>query len=290
MTDTAGHAMKKFTPIALPLAYRRSSLAKALRLKINVFATLLAQLAPQRYLAVRDGSLADIYMELIEVVSARFPVWEPDYFFDEFDDEEEAMGYAEQMGIPVESVGLDEDDDRTYENSMTLSLLSYLMIEPAHRLSVEQVRTGRSWIEVKALEPWFNAHLEEKWIAPPRGRAWAGRWQNLPLLVQYIEHNTGYQWLDLSSLDLDEGGNPPWSMADIEFLTRDWAATKPVWTALTRFIAWLDQAPETRLPRLLRALTGDEAARNQLSEPKKPGRTLVEIFNAEEKRNHARTR
>ena len=79
---------------------------------------------------------------------------------------------------------------------------------------------------------------------------------------------------------MDEGFNPLWSIEDIRFLAEDWAATKPVWDALQKFITWLDKSPSKRLPQLAALLTGDERMRLKFSAPQQT-KTLAEIFISE---------
>lgn len=111
----------------------------------------------------------------------------------------------------------------------------------------------------------------------PKGREWKGRWQNLEWLVKYCQGDTGYQWLDLSPEDMDEGGNPPWTLEDIRALTDDWEDAKRILRPLKRFIEWIDARPAERLPLVLAALTGDKAVREKLSAPVK-AKTLIEVL------------
>jgi hypothetical protein len=270
----------------MPVAYRRTSQANQLRRRANLFAVLLAQLAPRRYEAVRNGDLFSTYSSLLEVVGKRFPIWIADYMMDELpDDEGELLGTLELMGIPISPLGICEDSGGS--GSVTLDLLSYLLSDPAHRDPVDKLRDGDAWRYLAPLEPWFTQHLSNTLCAPPKGRQWAGRWQSLYMLVKYVNHDTNYQWLDISEFDMFEGGNPPWSLDDIESLAQDWKQALPVWTPLKRLINWLDGRPAERLPLLCAALTGDEPVRRAISQPKRM-KTLAEVFNAQDKRTHAR--
>jgi hypothetical protein len=273
-------AVRHFAPIVLPVAYRRTSLVKQLRLRANVFAVLLARLDARRYRAACRGGVKDVYSALLGVLSKRFPIWWPDYMIDDYPDDEDALGSMEMLGIPICPLGLD-DENGTYGGSPTLGLLSYLLTDPAHRLPVDRLGIHDAcdaWRKFPSLEPWFDQMIEVKCGEPPRGRKWAGRWQSLSMLVKYVCHDTGYQWLDVSEFDMDEGGNPPWTLDDIEWLTNEWNDAELVWKPLKALLNWLDSKPAVRLPRLCALLTGNESARQICSEPKPLGKTLAEVF------------
>jgi hypothetical protein len=273
-------AVKHFAPIVLPDAYRRTSLVRQMRQRANVFAVLLARLDPRRYQAVCGGDVKAVYLALLGVLSKRFPIWWPDYMLEDYPDDEDVLGSMEMLGIPICPLGID-DENGTYNGSPTLGLLSYLLTDPVHRLPVAdlgQFGGCDAWRKHTTLKPWFDQMIEEKWCEPPHGRQWAGRWQSLSMLVKYVMHDTGYQWLDVSEFDMDEGGNPPWSMDDIEWLTNDWNDSQPVWKSLKDLMNWLDSKPAVRLPRLCAILTGNDQARQKYSEPKPLGKTLAEVF------------
>lgn len=287
--------LMRFAAIALPETLRRSSLAKLLRRRANHFAQMLAQLSSTAYARLgNQATLWDCYSALMTYCGKLFPVWYPDFMTDDFESEDE-LGYTmDSMGIPVYPVGT-QDGDFVYGRSAALSGVAYFLEGVTGRVSVAQLernRMGEAWRRLRSLEPWHERQIERAMIKPPAGRKWRGRWESLPWLVKYIDHDTGFQWLDLCAEDMDEGGNPPWSIEDIRFLAHDWTEAERVWKPLKKFIAWLDAQPARRMPIVMGALTGDERVRLRISEPKRPGRTLAEVFDEENKtrgqRAHAR--
>lgn len=292
--------MKHFAPIALPLTVKRSALAYQLRRHTNQFAVMLAQLDPKAYDGVvANGTVLDFYYALLEHCETLFPCWRPcfDEEFSEDDeytvDEDELIYQLGALGIPVYPVGM-RNDEAYYGNSAAIGAISYFVVQPATRMKIAELRNrkiGKSWTHITALEPWHDRYIERKMIYPPKDQVWSGHWSMLEWLVKFVQADTGYQWLDLSSEDMDEGGNSPWSLADIDFLTNDWADAELIWKPLHAFIKWLDAKPETRLPMAIAALMGDEQVRQRLCEPKPTGKTLGEVFLEEEiKRNQKEKR
>lgn len=285
-----------FTPIALPaLAIRRTDLANQLRRKSNTFARLLAQVSPRLYErttkaapTVIAGTRFDTwnyYVALINWCSKRFPVWLPDYLVEEFSADDEMEACLGEMGIPVDPLGVREEE--LYNGlSPTLGIVAYLLEKPAQRVSADRLRenhVGDVWRNMERLQPYLDREIQFEFSRPPRGRQWIGRWQNLPMLVQYIYHDTGYQWLDICEDEMDEGGNPPWSIDDMNFLANDWTLAKRVWQNLRDFMQWLDGNPQGYLPTALAALTGDEQVRAAISRPIR-SKTLGEVFDAQDKK------
>jgi hypothetical protein len=281
----------RFDPIRLPATYRRSFIAGQLGLRCHTFNVLLAILAPDHYLALKDHNPFTVYTALFRHCETLFPIYEPEWFADEYV-EDELLYVMEESGIPVRPYGV-EDWDLEFGPSPALSVVSYLLEQPEQRVAVNRLDggAGRAFKKLWTLEPFLTKQIDPKMINPPRGRKWSGRWAQIPMLVKYIQHDTRYQWLDVSVSECDEEYNPPWTLDDIRFLARDWAKTAPVWKALHGFITWLDGAPGSRLPWLLLALTGDEKTRMKLSEPKREnGRTLAEVFIEQEERASTHTR
>jgi len=280
----------KFSPIVLPdTAYRKTCVARLLRKKTNFFANLLAQVAPRIYAATDARTDWDYYAALLAWCEDRFPVWTPDYLQEEIGVGEDATQMLIHMGIPVEPIGL-PDEDMFGFNSTTLNVVTYLLHSPSARPDINsatmRVRGNRpdDWTKQPFLIPFFDLEIDVANFNAPRGREWTGRYKSLPHLCQYIYHDTGNQWLDLCSYDLDEGGNPPWSVDDINFLIKDWAEAKKIWKPLNELITWLDAEPNGRIPIVLGALTGDQAVRREISRPKR-SQTLAEVFDAEDKKS-----
>jgi len=289
-------AMVRFAPVPLPetMTLRRSSLASLLRVKVNYFARLLAEVAPHLYTRTAQAAPLTIngtqfhtwnyYVALVNWCSDKFPVWIPDYLQEEFEDDQIMMEALADVGIPVEPVGV-RDDELYHGWSATLGIVAYLLQQPVQRESIGKMMTnhvGEAWTKLERVQPYLDRQIDDRFAQPPRGRQWTGRWQNLPWLIQFVQHDTGYQFLDVTEDEMDEGGNPPWSKDDIEFLSRDWATTQRVWKPLREFIQWLDSNPNGYMPTLIAALTGDDAVRRQISQPKRT-KTLAEVFDAQDK-------
>jgi len=282
----------KFSPIVLPdTAYRKTCVARLLRKKTNFFANLLAQVAPRMYAATDARSDWDYYTALLNWCDQRFPVWTPDYLQDEIGTGDDAMQLLIEMGIPVEPVGLTDEDIFDF-NSTTLNVVTYLLYPRANRPDLNRLisrNNNSDWAKQTFFRPFSDFEIDVANFNPPRGREWVGRYKSLPNLFQYIYHDTGNQWLDLCPYDLDEGGNPPWSIADIEFLIKEWTAAHKIWRPLTELLTWLDAEPNDRIPIVLGALTGDQAVRREISRPKRT-LTLSEVFDAQDQQARVRIR
>lgn len=278
----------KFSPIVLPdTAYRKTCVARLLRKKTNFFANLLAQVAPRIYAATDARTDWDYYAALLAWCEDRFPVWTPDYLQEEIGVGEDATQMLIHMGIPVEPIGLPDEDMFDF-NSTTLNVVTYLLHSRAERPDFDsttfRVRVRHDdWTKQPFLRTFSESEIDVANFNATRGREWTGRYKSLPRLLEYIYHDTGNQWLDYCTYDLDEGGNPPWSVDDINFLTKDWTAAKKIWKPLSDLIQWLDAEPNGRIPIVLGALTGDQAVRREISHPKR-SKTLGEVFDAEDKK------
>lgn len=283
----------RFTPITLPdTAFRKSCIARLFRKRANLFAQLLAQVAPRVYEATADRTGWDYYKALLAWCDVRFPIWEPDYLEDEIGAGEDAMDILTEMGIPVSPVGLIDEEMFDF-TSATLNVVTYLLHPMRERPDLGSSRlwnrTRDDWTNLPFLRPFSEIEIDVSNFNAPRGRQWMGRYKSLPHLIQYIYHDTGNQLLDLCSYDLDEGGNPPWSIDDINFLIKDWAEALKIWKPLTALIEWLDAEPNGRIPIVLGALAGDQAVRREISRPKH-AKTLAEVFDAEDKKDARRAR
>lgn len=278
----------KFSPIVLPdTAYRKTCVARLLREKTNFFANLLAQVAPRIYAATDARTDWDYYAALLAWCEDRFPVWTPDYLQEEIGVGEDATQMLIHMGIPVEPIGLPDENMFDF-NSTTLNVVTYLLHSRAERPDFDsttfRVRVRHDdWTKQPFLRTFSESEIDVANFNATRGREWTGRYKSLPRLLEYIYHDTGNQWLDYCTYDLDEGGNPPWSVDDINFLTKDWTAAKKIWKPLSDLIQWLDAEPNGRIPIVLGALTGDQAVRREISHPKR-SKTLGEVFDAEDKK------
>lgn len=282
-----------FAAIALPgPAYRRSFFADAFLRQTSTFVRLLCQLAPDRYRSLRDKSPLSVYDELLDYCGTLFPVFEPnlDYVF-ELDEGAHAnmaeAEAAEEFGVPVKLQGIN-DDDVLYGSSPTFCFIALLSSRSSKRGAVENLSAiGKSFMGIRALRPFFDREIHrsksgEKALGalPPHGRAWAGRWQSITELVNYVWHQTGYVLLDATNQEMAEYDETygPWDIDHIRYYAKSWKESKPMLDRITAFQRWLDERPAERLPLLAAAITGDKAVRQQLSQPKKKSKRLIEVL------------
>lgn len=258
------------------------------------FADLLRALAPERWARVRRRGAADklaFFHELLSYLGTLFPVYEP--WLEEIeewvlaDDEEEDLT-AEQMdervydnlldhGIPVRVQGFDVYSAHYSAGSPATAAAWFMVHEPWHD------EAGREWPAAlqkhrALLEPAARLRPGRK-PAPPRGRAWAGAWEGLPDLVEWINGETGFLFLDLSGDDVDQ--NPWWYLEEIHGLAEQWRQAGPVLARIERLTSYVDARPRERLPLLAEALVGDPAALRKVTQPAPRPKTLAEIFASE---------
>lgn len=274
-----------FPAIVLPEpAYRRSYFARLLERRANIFAELLAQLAPDRYAAMGDAYPMDYYWVLLEHCSTLFPVFEPGFdFYEEMGEEEEGydpLAEADYQGIPVQVLGVDSWD-ASYGTSPALCLCEWWGLEQARRNRQETPRALRPYFEL--LAGYAASPIVPGCRCPPEGRVWREPWSAIGDLLDYFAHNTGWRFLDYSREMLDWNQMPPWNIEEINDLAQDWARTQPVWERIKKLWEYIDDKHyrTERLPLLAGLLVGDSKARRTLSRPQRreaPGKTLIDVL------------
>jgi hypothetical protein len=273
----------RFAAVTLPeTALRRSWLVAQLQRYCHPFAVLLAQLAPRRWTGLAGENTQAIYYALMEVCGRRFSIWYPEFYADEDPTEGDPIEERLQMGIPVDLLGLG-DDEIEYGKSPTYGFIGYLMENPEGRRNPQTfpLVLGEPWKHLAELQPFYGKHIESKWSHAPRGREWRGVWRGITLLAQYVMHDTGNWMLDVSNQealeDYNDQGNPPWTLEDVLNCEREYKRAKPIIKAIEQLRAYVDERPGERLPLLAAALTGDAVVRRQLSRPKRV-KTLAEVL------------
>lgn len=279
--------MNHFAAIALPgPAYRRSFFADAILRQTSTFVRLLCQLAPMRYARLQDKSPISVYWELIAYCNTLFPTFDLALEAEDWGEGAEGEDYdeasaAEEFGIPIDLCGPD-DYELAQGSSPSLGYIAYLVETDANdgdRLPLENMSDGmgEAWRHIRALKP-FHARPVKSYHAP-HGRQWAGDWQALTELVEYVQHKTGHLFLDNSNQEIAEMGESyaPWDIEHIRWYAQEWKRAQPVMQRIDALQKWIDGYPSERLPLLAAAITGDEEVRRQLSRPKK-SKQLVDIW------------
>lgn len=275
--------MPRFAAVTLPeTAWRRSWIVGQLQRYCNPFAVLLAQLAPKQWARVANENTMAVYYELLYVCNELFPVYDAYFYADEDPTEGDPLQARLEMGIPLDLLGLNEDEIE-YGHSPTFGFLGYLMepVEGRKQPHAFPRGLGESWRRLAELQPLYGRYIERKWANAPRGREWCGVWKNITALAGYVMHDTGNWMLDVSnqaaSEDYGEGGYPPWTIEDIRNCEREYKHAQPLLKSIMALRDYVDERPGERLPLLAAALTGDREVRRQLSRPKRV-KTLAEIF------------
>lgn len=272
--------MIAFPSIALPgPAYRRSYFAHELARLVSVFPSLLAQLAPDVYRALKDKSAMGCYGSLLRYIDANlFPIFDT-WILDVIEDLEiDPASEAEGFGIPVHVLGLDDEDLVYNIGSPSITLAYYLCWTSSYsgRPALDTLAALEKFPEVR--RQYQELFTVKHFHKPPRGRRWTPPWDALKLLCDYSQNGTGYRWLDYSHIMVEEvGGYPPWHIDEIRALAREWKRTQPVWERLKAIIEHVDARPTERLPLLGGALCGEKQARLQISQPEH-SKTLAEAL------------
>jgi hypothetical protein len=170
--------------------------------------------------------------------------------------EGESLDYG---GIPLIPQGFEHED----QGSLTLAVLIVVM-------------SAAGYYRVEAIKPYaaFLASLfgetsqvqVDHLMKLPRGRVWRAEWLGLPDLLQWINHSTGFDWLDMTYDDMDFGSYPQWNAGEIKALIALWKEAEPVFNRITSFREWVDANPAERLPVMCRAIANAPGAMNEVTE------------------------
>ena len=266
------------TAAALPL--RRTWIAEQLTRRDNTFARLLRQLVPGA--RVEPGDPLNAYYALFDHIQTLFPVYDPDTDWwgeqaaevaDEEGGEPDLLNPAEYEGIPVRVLGLCEYDV-THGHCAPALALAYYLCNDWYQIAPPALRAIPELAPVLAR----RLCLAPSAVNAPRNRQWVGLWKNLPDLFAYVKHATGCSMLDYSSEDFENGmENPEWDIDEIRGLAHDWQQGEPLLKRVNALAAYIGQ-DQARLLDLGLLLTGDPDVRQRLSTPKRPGKTLAQIF------------
>ena len=278
------------TAAALPL--RRTWLAEQLHPHVaaGTFMRIFEAVSPAKARAVRGESGARIYSALLAYLGTLIPIYEP--AFDDWGqaNEPDGLEQAIEYGIPVDLYGFDESAI-SYEDSYdpALALIWWLIPEDFDRWDVieiddleQDLRHSDMPAALKkhtaALKMLSDRAAHRKWTKPPRSRQWKGVWEFLPDVYAYVTHTTGCGFLDYSNNETWEAGEmPPWNIDEVRGAIQDWKRGAPMWEGIKALVTYVGENRHWLLDLGL-ALTGDDETRLKLSEPKRKGKTLAQIF------------
>jgi hypothetical protein len=224
---------------------------------------------------------------LVREAASRFPVSEPYFIWEMFDDQAEPNAWLDAIrhGIPCDVQGYHPEDGNHVADLAALDVSSWVE-------SPDDLRNLWEEKEYAALKRWWPGPLTEAQVKvagkiPPAGRIWRGPWVGLPDLVDFVRGDTMNGWLDMNFEDADGAEMPEWTADEIRSMERGWKDAKPILAridGLTKFIS--DDLP-ARLPMLDRALRGDAQTLAQITRPHE-GQTLAQIFGKKRPQKGAR--
>lgn len=226
---------------------------------------------------------------LVREAASRFPVNEPYFIYEMFDDEAEPNEwlFAIRHGIPCDVQGYHPEDGNHVADLVALDCSHWFE-------DTDDLRGYWEEAERLELKRWWPGPLTVDQVEvaariPPTGRVYRGPWVGLPDLVDFVRGDTQNGWLDMNFEDADGAEMPEWTAHEIRSMEKGWKRAKPILAridGLTKFIG--DDLPR-RLPILDAALRGNIETLNRITRPyeAKP-KTLVEVLGKMQPRRGAR--
>lgn len=248
--------------IKLPSAIRLSWLAEEIERKESEidFAALLRHFAPAAYRKARPGNQLDAYAQLVGWLDDRIPIlcaeearaWGCDVLNE--------GGVLGGDGIPVLAQGFCNED---MGSPVIAALMTVFNCDGCIQDTFAAYKAmAAGWSDFKL--PLNIEHLTK----PPRRRRWVEPWGGLRDLIEWVNHDTGFNWLDFSEEDMGCSQNPEWNPDEIGGLIATWEQCRPVIDRAMTFRAWVDENPLERLPQMRRALLNDPRMMAIITEPK----------------------
>jgi len=229
----------------------------------KVIFDLLRELDPKQ--ARQATSFEVAYTALLNCCEKRFPL--AHYAYEALDTGDPPAALIES-GIPIELFGV--DDEMALEDTspaMALGMAERHGVEsvsyvPALRAFAKIVQPlVASWEAANAgnSDPVVRVHVKAH-PAPLLtldGWTWKKDWQAFPDWYRYCLSDTNLGFLDYSMYE--DVSFPAWNMGEINTLTEEWKAARPVWDRITTFTAFVDMEPKARLPHLVKLIMGDQS-------------------------------
>lgn len=227
---------------------------------LAVMRSLLAELDPQAWAAVKTESWRVWYKALFEACRARFPVWigAVELWLAESHTLDEVLSY----GLPLDLLGIDDEaGGDTSSVAIAVGMIERQGISVPARIPevladytdlvmplVQANANGGGEVTLPSRDP--------KALLKGRGLVFAGPWANWPDYYRYMMSATGHGMLDYSLYD--EVELPQWNMAEIRDLQEQWARATFVWENIKAFLRFVEESPATTIPTLVRLIMGDK--------------------------------
>lgn len=250
----------RIAPIKLPFAVRLSWLANQLCGEVN-FRLLFREVAPGKYREARPKTQLQAYVRLLDWLSDQMPI--NVYGAKEYAAQLLAEGESlECGGIPVIPQGFEHED----QGSVTLAVLIVVMSAEGYY----RAEAIRSYAALLASLFGESSYLQvDHLMKLPRGRVWRAEWRGLPDLLQWINHSTGFDLLDMTCDDMDFDSYPGWNAGEIKNLIALWKEAEPMFNRFTAFREWVDANPAERVPLMCRVIANAPGAMNEVTELKR---------------------
>lgn len=196
-------------------------------------------------------------------------------------------GYWWWDGVPIDPQGFDDEGGYMNGEGYTLPVQMIWLIASSTIYDLQagvQVRTQRSSLDTYKRAPsTLKAKLDgaalaecvreglpedRPWLREsPAGRAWREPWQHLDMLVRWVQNDTGWGWLDETTLNLEECAcYPPWDADEITALIENWRECEPIQNGIGKLSKYIEEGWQTRLTLMTRVIHGDTDAILQVTQ------------------------
>lgn len=249
------------------------------------FIDLLREFCPQQYreLPAHARTQMQCYVQLLNHLP--FPVmWYAEDYFQQWSAGATDGEYWWWDGVPINVQGF--DDEGGYIDGQPLSVQMIWHMACSVVMDVQagvRVRSAFTSEEIhkrapdalkKLGAPALVACVRDglpgvrSWLrTPPAGRQWREPWQHLDMLVRWVTNDTGFGWLDETTLYLEECMcYPPWDADEIRALIENWQIAAPILDGIGKCAAFMDAGGQDRLTLMARVIHGDLDAIEQVTE------------------------
>jgi hypothetical protein len=270
-----------------PASLRRSWLVGALSQVVPdvSFIDLLREFCPQQWRALpaRERTQMQCYATLLNHLP--FPILPYAYdYFTQWNSGYNDSDYWWWDGVPINVQGFDDEGGYIDSQPLSVQMIWYMAcsvvidvqagVRVRMRLKDEEIHK-RAPDALKAFgAPALVACVREgmpevrSWLLdPPAGGKWRRPWGDLNTLVRWVTNDTGYGWLDETTLYLEECDcYPPWNADEIRALIENWNVCAPILTDIGNCAAFIDAGGKDRLMLMSRVIHGDLDAIEQVTE------------------------